>query len=198
MTLDSDNQPEPAWFQLLQEGDEEVVEQVWNEYFPRLVGLARSIIKSEASGGGDEEDVALSALKSFCIRAQDGRFPDLADVEGLWKLLVTITVRKAFRINRRSKKRGPSNSQSLHGVADHRVSHEDAAIAVNQLHALLEWLPDDRTREIVLARMEGCTQQEVAERVGCSISTVERKLRLVREIWIQRSTDEWDEDTESS
>jgi DNA-directed RNA polymerase specialized sigma24 family protein len=33
--------------------------------------------------------------------------------------------------------------------------------------------------------MEGETVQEIAERLGCAVSTVERRLRLIRRIWEQ-------------
>ena len=39
--------------------------------------------------------MALSAFDSFC-RGRAGRYPRLADREDLWRLLVVITVRKAF------------------------------------------------------------------------------------------------------
>jgi DNA-directed RNA polymerase specialized sigma24 family protein len=31
--------------------------------------------------------------------------------------------------------------------------------------------------------MEGHTAPEIAERLGCALSTVERRLRLIRQIW---------------
>ena len=52
----------------------------------------------------DEEDVALSVLDSFCRAAQDGRFPDLADREGLWRLLLHKTVHKAIDLARHEKR----------------------------------------------------------------------------------------------
>src|SRR5580704_7882747 len=94
------------WLGPLQEGDPAAAEQLWEHYFRRLVELARyrlrAVPRHEAA-----EDVALSAFDSFCRGAAHGRFPELADRDGLWRLLVVITARKAAHHNRdaRRKKR---------------------------------------------------------------------------------------------
>ena len=82
----------------VQAGDPAAVQQLWECYFERLVGLARKKHLQAARAGGDEQDVALSVLASFCRNAERGRFPQLADRNGLWRLLVTITARKAARL----------------------------------------------------------------------------------------------------
>jgi DNA-directed RNA polymerase specialized sigma24 family protein len=38
-------------------------------------------------------------------------------------------------------------------------------------------------QQVALAKMEDCTNQEIADRLDCSVSTVERSLRLIRKIW---------------
>src|SRR5215208_3819742 len=88
------------WLAPLQGGDSAAAEKLWRRYFPRLVGLARKKLTDAPRRAADEEDVALSAFDSFCRLAEQGRFPGLADRDGLWKLLVVITVRKAGRLRR--------------------------------------------------------------------------------------------------
>src|SRR3954451_23866563 len=78
-------------------GDEAAVQQLWDRYFHRLVGLARKRLRDAPRRTADEEDVALSAFDSSCRNAEAGRFPDLADRDGLWRLLATFTLRKATR-----------------------------------------------------------------------------------------------------
>src|SRR6516225_9955869 len=70
-------------------------EQLWRRYFDRLVRLAHARLKAAPRGAADEEDVALSAFNSFCRGAVQGHFPGLGDRGDLWRLLVTITARKA-------------------------------------------------------------------------------------------------------
>jgi DNA-directed RNA polymerase specialized sigma24 family protein len=43
---------------------------------------------------------------------------------------------------------------------------------------------------MVLYRLDGCTNAEIAEKVGRSKATVERRLRLIREIWREEFTRE--------
>src|SRR5262249_53245000 len=83
------------WLPLLQAGDPAAVQQLWERYFRRLVGLARLKLRGAPCCAAYEEDVALSAFATFVRHAERGRFPALADRDGLWRLLVTITVRKA-------------------------------------------------------------------------------------------------------
>src|SRR5690349_5944237 len=89
-----------GWLAQLAEGDRPAAEQLWRRYFHRLVGLARRKLRDAPRRVADEEDVALSAFDSFCRGAEQGRFPDLADREGLWALLMTITARKACHLLR--------------------------------------------------------------------------------------------------
>src|SRR5438046_5072372 len=96
------------WLHRLQAGDPQGAERLWERYFHRLVGLARAKLQDLPRRAADEEDVALSAFASFCRGVEGGRFPQLLDRHDLWRLLVTITARKALRLARdeRSQKRG--------------------------------------------------------------------------------------------
>ena len=69
---------------------------LWGRYFQRLVRLAGARLPAHCRRSFDEEDVALSAFQSFCERAGRGQFPQLDDRDDLWRLLATITVRKAL------------------------------------------------------------------------------------------------------
>src|SRR5438105_897393 len=86
--------------ELLRGGDPAAIQRLWEAYFPRLVGLARKKLKEVPRRAADEEDVALSAFDSFCDGAARGRFPQLADRDDLWHVLVTITARKALQLMR--------------------------------------------------------------------------------------------------
>ena len=79
------------WIGQLRAGDPVAAQHLWEGYFRRLVGLARGKLQSLPSRAADEEDVALSAFASFCRGVEGGRFPQLADRDDLWRLLVTIT-----------------------------------------------------------------------------------------------------------
>src|SRR5271163_1536083 len=67
---------------------------IWDRYFRDLLILARNNLDKRIRLRMSEEDVAQSMFKSFCLRQQRGEF-ELTGRDDLWKLLVTITVRKA-------------------------------------------------------------------------------------------------------
>jgi DNA-directed RNA polymerase specialized sigma24 family protein len=142
----------------------------------------------------DEEDVVQSAFKSFCLRAQAGQFPDLRDRENLWPLLVLITARKASnqRNHERRAKRGggrvatgldPSPDDEGAAFAEaisHEPSPEDAAVFFAELEGFMDSLEDPSQRLILLWKLEERTNTEMASHLDCSLSAIERKLRLIR------------------
>jgi DNA-directed RNA polymerase specialized sigma24 family protein len=103
------------WLAGMKSGDDDAFEQIWQRYFTSLVGLARKTLASTAGTKGNEEDVAQSAFESFYFRAKEGRFPQLNDRDDLWKLLITITLRKAWKERRRAFRRGPAADPGCSG-----------------------------------------------------------------------------------
>src|SRR5436309_1207188 len=47
----------------------------------------------------------------------------------------------------------------------------------------LEVLDDPQLRDVARWKMEGYTNHEIARKLGCVETTVERKLRVIRSIW---------------
>jgi hypothetical protein len=86
-----------AWIDQLRAGDPAAAQPLWQGYFQRMVGLARQKLRGRLrTAMAGAEDVALSAFDSFCRGAEQGRFPQLADRDDLWRLLFVITERKAI------------------------------------------------------------------------------------------------------
>src|SRR5581483_6318468 len=96
------------WIGDLKAGDPDAAQKLWERYFTTLVRLAQARLRTSARAAADEEDVALSAFNSFFTAAAAGRFPRLDDRDDLWKVLVTITQRKAAdqRAHQARQKRG--------------------------------------------------------------------------------------------
>lgn len=197
----SDGNSVTLWLDQLKLGEPTAAQQLWDRYFQRLVGLARVKLRESARRVADEEDVALSAFDSFFRGVEQGRFLDLNDRNNLWKLLVTITARKASHQLRdqAALKRGGGavggESVFLHGNSSSEtpggfdqlsgpdVSPAFAIEVAEQTRRHLEALPDPQLRTIALAKMEGYTNEEIATRLGVAPRTIERKLQLIRELW---------------
>src|SRR5262245_52787074 len=172
--------------------DEAAVEQLWKRYFPLLVGLARKRLRRAPRRLEDEEDVALSAFASFCRAAEAGRFPQLLDREGLWRLLVVITARKSAHLLRDENRLKRGGGAALHTetygdaadplILDEVLSREPnpefAALAAEEHQRLLAALGEDELRSVALWRMEGYTVEEIAARLDLAPRSVKRKLQL--------------------
>src|SRR5262249_14630482 len=84
------------WIVALRGGEaDEAARRLWDRYFDRLVSLARARLRTAPRGPDDEEDAALSAFESLCRGVAQGRFGRLGNRDELWRLLATITARKA-------------------------------------------------------------------------------------------------------
>lgn len=186
------------WLGRLKTGDPEAARALWEGYFRRLVTLARDRLRGRPRGAADEEDVALSAFDSFFRGAGAGRFPRLDDRSDLWRVLVAITARKAIDLARhegRGKRGGGrvasgssaapdgSDPDLLAGVAGPEPTPEFAAEVAEECGRLLELLGDGELRSVAVWKMEGFTNQEIADRLGRSVPTVERKLAAIRVVW---------------
>src|SRR5262245_18210776 len=89
-------------------GDSRAQERVLDYSFAILCRVAHHRLTAGRVRAADEEDIALSAFASVCKRLQRGDFPDINNRDDLWRLLATVTERKALTLlrNERRKKRG--------------------------------------------------------------------------------------------
>lgn len=195
------------WIGDLKAGDSEAAQRLWERYFSRLVGLLGDRLRVARRAGtvDDEEDVALSALKSVCMGAAKGRFPKLGDRDDLWGLLVVVASRKAsdrVRAQRRQKRgggkvhaesalaaAGDEANEVMAQVAGHEPTPEFAAEVAEAFELRLAGLEDATLREIALLRLEGYSNDEIADRLGCASRTVMRKVDLIRRRWAEGEPD---------
>jgi DNA-directed RNA polymerase specialized sigma24 family protein len=180
------------WLDALLGGDPAAAQQLWERYFLRIVELARHKLRNTPKRVADEEDVALSAFDSFCRNAEKGRFPKLLDRDGLWRLLIVITARKAAHLLRdqgRQKRGGgltwvdESENSCLDRVLSREPAPEFAVEVAEECQRLLRKLGAADLETVALRRMEGYTVEEIAAELGCAPRSVKRKLFLIRGIW---------------
>ena len=190
------------WFEQIKEGDSVAARVVWERYYPQLVRLAREKLRGTPRRVADEDDIADSVMKSLILAAQKGRFPDLADRQDLWRLLLWMTARKVVDLKRRETRQrrggGRVRGESVFGDAtasgaDAGLSQvigdaptpEFAATMAEQCRRLLERLDDTELEAVALAKLKGYTNREIAKQLGCSEKTVERHLTRIRKRWRQ-------------
>jgi RNA polymerase sigma factor (sigma-70 family) len=188
------------WVTALKSGDAAAAQPLWERYHRRLVGLARQKLASSRRRAADEEDVVQSAFHSFFKGVARGRFPHLDDRDNLWRLLVVITARKALNQlayenaqrrggctipgETRISSEGPEwDDAAIEQVVGDEPTPEFAAQVAEECERLLDVLGDESLRRVALGKMEGFTNDEIAEQLGCSRRTVSLKLEAIRVIW---------------
>jgi len=184
----------------LKGGDTAAAQPLWERYHRRLISLARQKLQSARRRAADEEDVVQNAFHSFFRGVAGGRFPQLEDRNNLWRLLVIITARKALDqiAHERSKRQGGGTVQgqsrmlleesnwddpAIQQVVGDEPTPEFAAQVAEEYQRLLDLLDDETLRQVAVRKMEGHTNDEIAEQLDCSKRTVARKLETIRIIW---------------
>jgi DNA-directed RNA polymerase specialized sigma24 family protein len=197
------------WVGDLKAGGDAAAQPLWERYCERLVREARRRLRAAPRAVADEEDAALSAFDSFCRGVRQGRYPQLADRDDLWRILLVITRRKAMDLVRSGKAKKRGGERVLHEaalldgdeerggldqLAGGRVLRGGVAVDADpdpgfvamldeECRRRLDALGDETLRAVALMKLEGYTDDEVAERLGCARRTVQRKLDVIRQEW---------------
>ncbi len=183
-------------------GDQDAIARLWRQFYEPLRRLAGRKLTRRDRRTRDEEDLALSALNAFYRCIEEDRYSSIVDEDDVWRLLVSIVERKTIDhlryqyAERRGK--GQTGGESIFrmrysplgdqvsGISqfpDHALHHEFQVEFLDQLNAILDKLDDPELRLIVNSRIAGFTNAQIAEQIGKSVSSVERKMRLTRDIW---------------
>lgn len=174
-------------------------EAAWERYYKQLVKFARGRLGVIPRRDADEEDVALSAMKSFYRGLSEGRLPRLSGPDDLWKLLLTITARKASKRVRyhQAKRRGDGKVRGesvfdrngvngglgLEDLIAADLSPSEAAQVIGQCQEMLDALGEESLIRVATMKLEGYTNEEIANELSCAVRTVERKLFRIRLKW---------------
>ena len=182
----------------LKDGENEMVERLFERYFERLVRLAGARMPRDRRRELDEEDIALSAFHSFCDRAARGQFPRLADRDDLWRVLATLTTRKLYSTLRHQSRQKRGGGQvlgesavdrptpgddGLAQVLGREPTPADAAAFADDCERMFAQLDDPVLKTVALRKLEGFSTGEIAAELNVSVRTVDRKLELIRDIW---------------
>lgn len=200
-----------AWLDKLEASETDTLKgqaqhAIWNRYHEQLTSFARRRRSWLPEAVENEEDAALGALHSFFDGVSKGHFPELQNREDLWRILATITARKVCRQFERlkAKKRG---SGKVVGEAALRGKGESDAFQLDNLGTSAAWPPrsgtievvslefretletlidglnDETSKRIAQLTLEGRSTTDVAEELGVSKRTIERRLAKIREVW---------------
>jgi DNA-directed RNA polymerase specialized sigma24 family protein len=169
---------------------------IWEQFAPRLQALLRRHLDVRFRSRENEQNILQYVFSSFCVGQFEGQAAP-SSREELWKLLVRITLRtvvdtthghSAARRDVRRERSETDNPQSsasefprwmLENVDRALPSDEEKDVAIEEIERLLHGLPDD-LRSIVLWKLEGFTNAEIAAKIGRTVRSVELKMQLIR------------------
>ncbi|MCR9202842.1 MAG: ECF-type sigma factor [Planctomycetaceae bacterium] len=181
----------------MQRGDDDEADVLWNRFYTRLTRLVRNRLSLQNKSLADEEDVALQSLGELFKGLLEGKYPDLANRESTWSLLVTVATRNVVdEVNKEQRlKRGGGNvlRETEVGTLDETafldnlpsdVSAPDVQVMITECCAdMLESLGDRTLQSIAVMKTAGAGNQEVARALGLSLRSVERRLKEIRTRW---------------
>ena len=168
----------------------EAAKIIWDRFAARLQALARRHLDNRIRRREDEHDILQSMYASFCVGQREGNASP-ASREELWRLLVRITLCKVVNTAnrnyaaRRDIRREHASSPTLFPLwmLDHvdraQVDPEERLIVLEELDRLLQRLPE-KLRQIVVWKVEGFTNAEIARQLNCTVRLIELRMQLTR------------------
>ncbi len=185
------------WIDLLSDGNKQAAEQLWEHISSRLHEFARQKLDPRTRRRYDESDAANSAFHSLCCGLANGRI-EAESRDALWGLLAVITSRKISEqrryLSRQKRGGGAVRGESgfaqfgdagINAVNGKQLSPDMLAEVSESCNQLLEALPDETMKLIVLRKFQSATNGEVADELNCTQRTIERKLERIRRIWVE-------------
>lgn len=190
-----------AWLSRLKAGGDrdEAVVRLWERYFAELVTRAQQHLRGRRAVD-DGEDVAMSAIDGFVLGIRQGKFPKLNDRDDLWQILLQMTANKAKNAVRDENRQKRGGGWTSHEIGDRDSDAAglqlaapvpdpaDVAALADETAKLLSALGPGDIRRVAELALAGHTNVEIATAIGKAVSTVERKLACIREIWSGIST----------
>lgn len=176
----------------LRAGDEQAAELFFRRYHRSLERLAQKHLAPGMRRRVGPESIAQSVCRTFLRRAKSGDL-QVDTGERLWRLLCAIAlikIREKVRFHRRRKRgvdREVHESAGEEGVtpaeqlaASGEADPAEAAAFAESLEGLVASLNGEE-RKIVELKLAEVSNEEVAQRMGCSDRTVRRLLNRLEE-----------------
>ena len=152
-------------------------------YRARLCRLVEREMNRRFRRKEDPEDVVQSAFRTFYRRNAKGEF-HIDSSADLWCLLETITRHKMLKHVEKltAGKRNPNREEYPEGdsLRGHSPTPEEAAIAADLMEKALAGL-DETFVQVLHLRLQNCTKEEIAAKLGWTRSLVRSRLNRICE-----------------
>jgi hypothetical protein len=178
------------WLERLQNGDTEAAKEIWSRYYPRVLRLAATQLIKNDDPSIDEEDVAQSTFRTVYLAVLDGKYPEVEDRRGLWRLLLVSTlnrVRNHYR-DRNTLKRSVNTQDSVElsrrrlmmDISGPEVQAEMADLIETLFRRLDQEDPTGELRKIALLQLDEHSATSIARKLKRRKNHVLQRVRWIR------------------
>lgn len=186
--------PEEASTDLIgrwRDGDQLAASALYQRYVERLSGVVTAQLSQKFKSRMDADDVLQSSCRSFFRRVQDGQFEFDQD-DDVWKLLVTITLNKLRnQIRKHSAAKRDAGQESRPSDNDRpddyfvqKLASTPEPVEAFAFSETIESIADRLSPQhalMLVQRLEGHSQQEIADSFGTSDRSIRRMLDDIKE-----------------
>lgn len=181
-------------------GDQDAATELYERYFDRLMQIVAGHVMQTYRKQVEPEDVVQSAFGTVFRRMKNGSFSFKSDGD-VWKLLVTVVLNKLrnrvryLNAERRDIRREIRGEADFDGVLAAQLSTppgiREAMEFASLVRDVFEFaMISDHEKELLQLRLEGHSQQEIAEKLGVTDRTIRRMMERIRERMSQLLADE--------
>jgi RNA polymerase sigma factor (sigma-70 family) len=179
-----------------QGGGEDAERRLFERYWPQVLSVARRTLEGNRIRHLDEEDVAIVALRRVFERIEAGKCDQMLDRRDWWNYVKRATKNIALdaikghqaakhgggEVRGESALDAPVNQSGQGGLANEPKSpHMPTEIAEDMIQMLLESSTElgEAARLILIRRLEGYKDKEIAEALDVTTRTIERKKKVI-------------------
>lgn len=165
----------------IRSGDDDAAAMLYARYADRVMWFVQARASDQLKQQVEPEDIVQSIFASV-FRGMESRGYDAPQGGTLWHLIAVIAIHKVRKnaTRRTAAMRDVRRTQSLDALDAEQGSEVEATqemeLAVRE--AIESLSPQEQS--VVSLRLQSYTVDEIAEQMGCSLRTVERRLQQAR------------------